>query len=159
TGEVDPQKPDPKKPNTKRPADKLLIHFKVTPDALPGPREVRIATPMGVSTVGQIVVVRDPIVREAATNDTMKTAQPVTLPATLCGAFEKREDVDYFKFQATAGQALTFHVRCQRLEDKIHDLQEHADPILTLRNSTGTVLAVNDNAFFADPLLHYKVPA
>jgi hypothetical protein len=50
---------------------------------------VRIATPQGVSTVGQIVVVRDPVVREAASNDTMKTAQAVTLPATLCGAFEK----------------------------------------------------------------------
>jgi hypothetical protein len=159
TGEPEPQHPDPKAPNGKRPTDKLRVKFKVTPDALPGPREVRIATPQGVSTVGQIVVVRDPIVREAANNDTMKTAQPVTLPATLCGAFEKKEDVDYFKFQATAGQALTFHVRCQRLEDKIHDLQEHADPILTLRNATGTVVAVNDNYFFADPLLHYKVPA
>jgi hypothetical protein len=159
TGEAEPQKPDPKAPNTKRPTDKLKVHFKVAADATPGPREVRIATPQGVSTVGQIVVVRDPVVREAANNDTMQTAQPVTLPATLCGAFEKKEDVDYFKFQAAAGQALTFHVRCQRLEDKIHDLQEHADPILTLRNSAGTILAVNDNAFFADPLLHYKVPA
>ena len=159
TGEAEPQKPDPKAPNTRRPTDKLKVHFNVAADATPGPREVRIATPQGVSTVGQIVVVRDPVVREAANNDTMQTAQPVTLPATLCGAFEKKEDVDYFRFQATAGQALTFHVRCQRLEDKIHDLQEHADPILTLRNSAGTILAVNDNAFFADPLLHYKVPA
>jgi hypothetical protein len=159
TGEPEPQTPDPKAPNRKRSTEKLKVKFTVTPDALPGPREVRIATPQGVSTVGQIVVVRDPIVREAANNDTMKTAQPVALPATLCGGFEKKEDVDYFKFQAIAGQALTFHVRCQRLEDKIHDLQEHADPILTLRNAAGTVLAVNDNYFFADPLLHYRVPA
>src|SRR5947209_9995435 len=114
TGAVDPQKPDPKNPNSKRPTDRLKVKFTVTPDATPGPREVRIATPLGVSTVGQIVVVRDPIVREAPNNDTMKTAQPVTLPATLCGAFEKKEDVDYFKFPAAAGQALTFHVRCQR---------------------------------------------
>jgi hypothetical protein len=158
-GEVAPETPDPKAPKGKSRADRLKVRFRVTADALPGPREVRVATPLGVSTVGQIVVVRDPIVREAANNDTPATAQPVTLPATLCGAFEKREDVDYFKFQAAAGQALTFHVRCQRLQDKIHDLQEHADPILTLRNAAGTVLAVNDNAFFADPLLHYKVPS
>ncbi|HEX3151739.1 MAG TPA: PPC domain-containing protein [Gemmataceae bacterium] len=157
TGEVDSRKLDPKTPNAKGPTDRLKVRFRVSPDALPGPREVRIAGSLGVSTVGQIVVVRDPIIREAANNDTMKTAQPVTLPATLCGAFEKKEDVDFFKFQASAGQALTFHVRCQRLEDKIHDLQEHADPILTLRNASGTVVAVNDNYFFADPLLHYKV--
>ena len=123
--EVDPQAPDPQAPKGTRDATKLQLRFKVAAAALPGPCEVRVATPLGVSTVGQIVVVRDPIVREAANNDTPTTAQPVTLPATLCGAFEKREDVDFFKFQAAAGQALTFHVRCQRLQDKIHDLQEH----------------------------------
>lgn len=158
-GEVVPAKPDPKAPKGRRPTSKVTVRFTVTPAATPGPREVRIATPLGVSTIGQIVVVRDPVVREAANNDTRSTAQPITLPATLCGAFEKAEDVDYFKFTATAGQSLTFHVRCQRLQDKIHDLQDHADPILTLRNAAGTVVAVNDNAFFADPLLHYKVPA
>src|SRR4051794_22162447 len=57
TGEPEPQKPDPKAPNTKRPTDRLQVKFKVAPDATPGPREVRIATPQGVSTVGQIVVV------------------------------------------------------------------------------------------------------
>src|SRR5262249_30249355 len=43
-----------------------------------------------------------------------------------------------------------------RLENKIHDLQEHADPILTLRDSSGGVLAANDNYFFGDPLLNYQ---
>jgi hypothetical protein len=136
-------------------ANLLKVRFKVAPDAMLGVRDVRIATPQGVSTLGQIVVVRDPVIREAANNDTMKTAQPIVLPATVCGAFEKPEDVDYFKFHARAGQGLTFHVQCQRLENRIHDLQEHADPILTLRNSAGTVLAANDNYYFGDPLLHY----
>ncbi|OWK39164.1 pre-peptidase [Fimbriiglobus ruber] len=145
------------KPTGKRAAaSKIKVRFTAAADALPGVREVRVATPHGVSTVGQLVVVTDPVIREAANNDTMKTAQPVTLPATLCGAFEKAEDVDVYKFKAAAGQAFTFHVRAQRLEDKIHDLQEHADPIVTLRNTAGTVLAVNDNFFFADPLLSYK---
>jgi hypothetical protein len=156
--EADP-KPDPKAPPKRRQTSKLHVRFNVAADALPGPREVRVATPVGISTVGQIVVVRDPIIREAANNDTLSTAQQVKLPATLCGAFEKAEDVDYFKFQVQANTALTFHVRCQRLEDRIHDLQEHADPILALRNSAGTVVAVNDNSFFADPLLHYKFAA
>ncbi|WP_020475432.1 pre-peptidase C-terminal domain-containing protein [Zavarzinella formosa] len=157
TGEIDPPKIDPKQPPAKAVgASKLKVRFKVTPEALPGVREVRIATPHGVSTVGQLVIVSDPVIREALSNDTMKTAQPVELPATLCGAFEKLEDVDFYKFKVKAGTALTFHVRSQRLQDKIHDLQEHSDPILTLRNEAGTVLAVNDNYFFADPLLHHK---
>src|SRR5690242_276587 len=60
-GEVDSPKPEKAKPQVGR----LKVRFKAAADAMLGPREVRIATPQGVSTVGQIVVVRDPIVREA----------------------------------------------------------------------------------------------
>ncbi len=137
----------------------LKVRFQVAADALLGERDVRVATPQGASTLGQIVVVRDPIVREAANNDTLQTAQSIALPATVCGAIEKPEDVDFYKFKVAAGTALTFHVRCQRLENRIHDLQVHADPILTLRNSVGTVLASNDNYYYGDPLLHYKFAA
>ncbi len=141
---------------TKRQVSALKVRFQAAADALPGVRDVRIATPQGASTLGQVVVVRDPIVREAANNDTLQTAQQVSLPATICGALEKREDVDFYQFKVAAGTALTFHVRCQRLENRIHDLQEHADPIITLRNAAGSVLASNDNYFFGDPLLHYR---
>ena len=146
------------KAKARTPSSKLKVRFTVTPNAMPGPREVRLATPRGVSTVAQVVVVKDPIIREAANNDSLQTAQAITLPATVCGAFEKAEDVDFYKFKVAANTALTFHVRCQRLQHKIHDLQELADPILTLRNSAGTVLAVNDNYFFGDPLLVYRFP-
>jgi hypothetical protein len=149
--------PKPMKPEAPKPqVSALKVRFQVAADALPGVRDVRLATPQGASTLGQIVVVRGPIVRERANNDTLQTAQPIALPATVCGAIEKREDVDFYKFRVAAGTALTFHVRCQRLENRIHDLQEHADPIITLRNATGSVLASNDNYFFGDPLLSYR---
>jgi hypothetical protein len=142
-----------------RQASRLKVRFEAAADAAPGVRDVRVATPLGASTLGQLVVVRDPVVREAANNDTLQMAQGITLPAAVCGAIEKREDVDYYKFKVAAGAALTFHVRCQRLQNRIHDLQEHADPILTLRNAVGTVLASNDNFFAGDPLLHYRFAA
>src|SRR5207244_3928281 len=44
------------------------------------------------------------------------------------------------------------------LQDKIHDLQKHAKPMLTLFDSDGRELAANDHFFFADPLLSYKIP-
>jgi hypothetical protein len=155
-GEVDP--PAALKPGEKRPnVNKLKVRFKVSSDAMPCVRDVRLATPLGASTLGQLVVVRDPIVRETTSNnDTMKTAQSIPIPATVCGAIEKREDVDYYKFHVAAGTSLTFHVRCHRLQNRIHDLQEMADPILTVRNSTGTVIASNDNTFAADPLLFHR---
>src|SRR6185436_10644272 len=98
----------------------------------------------------------DPVIVEAAANDKPEQAQVVQLPATLCGAIEKAEDIDYFKFHAEAGQSFTFHVRCGRLEDRIHDLQNHGDPILTIRNAAGGVVAMSDNYFFADPFLSQK---
>lgn len=152
TGELVPPKPEA----AKTPVTKLKVRFKVAPNAVLGVRDVRLATPQGASTLGQLVVVRDPVIREAANHGTMQTAQPITLPATVCGAFEKPEDVDYYKFTVAAGTALTFHVQSQRLQNKIHDLQEHSDPILTLKNSAGSVLAANDNYFAGDPLLHYR---
>jgi hypothetical protein len=155
TAEVDPPKPATPKPQV----PKLKVRFKTTADALLGVRDVRVATPQGASTLGQLVVVRDPIVREAPNHSTLKTAQPIALPATVCGAIEKPEDVDYYKFTVAAGTALTFHVWGQRLENRIHDLQEHVDPILTLRHDSGTILASNDNYFFGDPLLHYRFTA
>jgi hypothetical protein len=134
----------------------LKLRFTVAGDALPGVRDFRLITPQGASTVGQLVVARDPVVVEAAGNDTLEKAQAVSIPATLCGCFEKAEDVDFFKFRAAAGSQWTFHVRSMRLQDRIHDLQTHADPILSLRNASGTTLATNDNFFYGDPFLSYR---
>lgn len=161
TGEVVPpegaasQPPPEQKPNVPQ----IRLRFTVAADALPGVRGFRVITPQGPSTYGQLVVVREPIVTEAPNNNTRETAQAVTLPATLCGAIEGAEDVDCYRFTAGAGSAWTFHVQCGRLQDKIHDLQTHADPILTLRNASGGVLAASDNYFAADPLLHYHFAA
>lgn len=155
TGEVVP--PPPPKPGAKPgPVTKLEVRFTTAADALPGMRDVRLICARGASTLGQIVVTRDPIVIEAASNDTMKTAQPITLPAAVCGALETREDIDFYRFNVAAGTALTFHTYCHRLADRIHDLQIIADPILILRDAKGSILASNDNYYAADPLLHYK---
>jgi hypothetical protein len=132
---------------------KLKVKFTVDPDAMPGVRDVKMATPQGVSTVGQLVVVRDPVVYESGDNNTRDQANEVTLPATICGLVEKNEDVDYFKFTVEAGAELNFHCRCARLQDRIHDLQRHADPMITIRNAMGGTVAASDNYFFGDPFL------
>jgi hypothetical protein len=134
---------------------RIKIELSAAADALPGVREFRLATPQGLSTVGQLVVVRDPVVVETKGNDTQAKATPLPVPGVACGVIELAEDVDYFRFKAEAGQTLTFHVRSARCEDKIHDLQLHVDPLIAVKNSAGVVLAANDNFFFADPALSY----
>jgi hypothetical protein len=157
-GEVLPDEPKNvdagKKPST---TDKLKIRLSAAEDALPGIRDFRIATPHGISTVGQLLIVRDSVVLENARNDIPADAQEIELPAAICGAIEKNEDVDYFKFRAEAGQSIVFRVRAARLEDRIHDLQTHVDPILTLRTAAGMTLAAADNdEYYADPVLAWR---
>ena len=138
SGEViHPDLPKPKE-GEEKPAEPslttLTINFTATPDAQPGVRDFKVFTDRGVSTVGQIVITRDTVVWDDVKTDTMEGAKEFQVPATLTGVFEKAEDLDYFKFSATAGQRLVIHCRCMRLQDRIHDLQTHADPIVTVKN-------------------------
>jgi hypothetical protein len=135
-------------------ADALTVHFHADADSLPGVRDFRIATPHGASTVGQIVVTSDPVIAEIdGDNNSPETAQPIRLPAAVCGTIDQIEDRDYYKFHVEADQSLVFRVRGMLLEDRIHDLQNHLDPILTLRAPNGSTLAVADNDIAGDPLL------
>jgi hypothetical protein len=132
----------------------LTVRFHADADALPGVRDFRVATPHGASTVGQIVIVRDPVVTETdADNNSPEKAQPISIPAAVCGTIDRIEDCDYYKFHVEAGRSLVFRVRGMLLEDRIHDLQNHLDPILTLRGPNGSTIAVADNDIAGDPLL------
>lgn len=156
-GTVVPAKdaPKPGAQGSARSVESLNVEFRVDADALPGVRDVRIATPHGVSTVGQLVVVSDAVIYEKEDNDKRESAQPFEHPLTLCGRIEKAEDVDSFRFHADAGTRLRFHVMCMRLQNRVHDLQQHADPILTIRDSNGSVIASSDNRFSGDPLIDH----
>ncbi len=151
-------RPNPKRPLPKRPKraaglEALPVRFHAAGDAFPGIRDIRLAGPYGVSTVGQLLVVQDPVIAESRDNDSPEKAQLIKLPAALCGAIESIEDRDYYKFHVEASQSLVFRVRGMLLENRIHDLQNHLDPIITLRSSTGTTIAVGDNDISGDPLL------
>jgi hypothetical protein len=130
----------------------------VAQDAVLGVREFRLASSLGVSSTGQLVVVDEPVVTESSSNNTPAQAMPIATPCVVCGRIEAVEDVDCFRFHAEAGQVFTFEAVCARLQDKIHDLQKHADPLLTVFDAEGRELASNDDAYFADPLLTFAVP-
>lgn len=106
--------------------------------------------------MGLIVIGDEPERLEKEPNNTLEQAEEVTFPLTLNGRIQQGEDIDTYKFKVKAGETITFSVLCARLEDKIHDLQTHADPLLTLRDATGRELASNDDYYRADPLLHYR---
>ena len=135
----------------------VKLKVAVAADAALGVREFRVASLLGVSSVGQLVIVDEPVVPEAAANNTAAQAQTLQLPCVVAGRIEAIEDVDFFKFDAKEGDVLTFELFCARLQDKIHDLQKHAKPMLTLYDAEGRELAANDHFYFADPMLTFKV--
>jgi hypothetical protein len=152
----EPPKVDPKSPVPALASLKLKVT--VAADAHPGVREFRIATKHGISSLGQLVVVDSPVVVEQSGINTAEKAQAVPVPCVACGRVEAVENVDYYKFTAKAGQVLSFEVFCARIQDKIHDLQKHADPLVAVYDAAGKELAAGDDAFFADPVLTFAVP-
>ncbi len=143
--------PTPVPTNPNQPT--VTLRVTVAAEAEPGIHEYRIMTPRGVSSVGLFVVGEEPDVVEAEPNNAMDKAQLVMLPATVNGKIQAVEDVDVYKFKAEAGQTVAFHVLCGRLQDKMHDLQEHADPMIAIIDATGRELTSNDDCFKADPYL------
>lgn len=128
-------------------------------DAVPGIRDLRVLTPHGASTVGQIVVAREPIVAENPDNDTPEKARAVDLPAALCGAIEKGEDVDLWRVRLATAATVTFHVTSQRLQNRLHDMQSRVDPLVALRSPAGTTLGTSDNVLAGDPHLMVDLAA
>jgi len=133
----------------------IKLKLTVDADAALGVRELRLASPLGLSSVGQLLIVDAPVIQEAGNNNTLAQANPLPIPGVACGKIEVAEDVDYFKFRAEAGQTFSFEVWGARLEDKIHDLQKHLDPMITLFDAEGRELAASDDFYFADPQFSY----
>ncbi|MFO0966859.1 MAG: PPC domain-containing protein [Gemmataceae bacterium] len=156
--QIVPQKEPPATPPAKPVVKSVKLKVTVDKDAAPGVRDFRIATSLGVSSIGQLVIVSEPVVKEKNPNNVVAQAQPIALPCVVAGALEAKEDVDFYKFEAKAGETLTFELFCARLQDRIHDLQNHAKPMLTLYDDAGREVAANDTFFFADPMLSYTIP-
>ena len=159
-GEVIVKPPEAAPKGMKPPTGPVKARLTVAADAPLGPREIRVATPQGLSSVGLVVVVDSPVVTEAddKANDQPARAQTLSFPSTATGVIGKSEDVDWYAFEVAAGQRITFRVWGNRLENKIHDLQMHFDPILLLHDLQGRELAADDNHDFADPMLSYAFP-
>lgn len=160
TAEVVPAKnakpADPKGPPPV--VQSIRLKFTVTADAALGVREFRVASSVGLSSLGQLVIVDAPVVTELPGINLPEKAQSVPVPSVVSGRIETAENVDYYKLTAKAGQTLTFEVYCARIEDKIHDLQKHGDPLIAVFDESGKELAAADDGYFADPVLEFKAP-
>jgi hypothetical protein len=98
---------------------------------------------------------------EKEPNNTIATAQPVTLPTIVNGRVDKPGDWDVFRFQGHAGDTIVAEVYARRLDSPL-------DSVLKLTDGSGKQLAFNDdhedkgaglNTHYADSYITATLPA
>lgn len=152
---------DPKKQPNAQIAESVLVEVTVDPAAPPGDRELRVATPAGLSNPLRFQVGALPEVREeeaAGTDDA--TTPALDLPVLINGQIMPGE-VDRYRFRAKAGQRLVVRVQARRLIPFLADaVPGWFQATVALFDQGGREVAFNDDfRFDPDPVLLYEVPA
>src|SRR5712692_9151751 len=69
----------------------VKLKLTVAADSPLGVREFRLASSLGLSSIGQIVIVDEPVVQESGVNNTIDKANPITVPCVVAGRIEAVE--------------------------------------------------------------------
>jgi hypothetical protein len=126
-------------------AASLPVELNVSPNAVPGERQVRVVTPRGTSNAGRLWVGAFPEVNETEPNNTVAAPHKLEkLPITVNGQVNGGEDADYFLFQANAGDTYVFDLVSYRMSSAL-------DGYLSLYDARGKALQSTLEAFDRDP--------
>jgi hypothetical protein len=158
-------------------AETVTVRVTLAPNAEPGERELRLATPTGLSNplrfcVGKLVEYnkRDPKLgadpapqRPLRFNNEPKAVEPtemnITLPAIVNGQ-TLPGGVDRYHFQARKGMGLVVVVAARELIPYLADaVPGWFQAAVTLYDAKGHELEHADHyEFHPDPVLHYEIP-
>jgi WD40 repeat protein len=110
-----------------------------------------------------------PPVNENEPNDSPRTGQTVKLPATIHGAIGRAGDVDYYRFEAKAGQEVGVQVQpvagakletiLQLIDDDGRILTESTNGLLgyTCAKAGSYALGIRDREYRGDPGMKYQL--
>jgi hypothetical protein len=116
-------------------------------DAPPGIRQKRYGHGKTMTNAIAYDVGVLPAADETEDNDTIAEAQRIRPPRMVDGHIGRPGDVDVFKFKGRAGEEIVAEVIARRLGSPL-------DSLLRLKDSTGTVLAWNDDCEHKDGYLY-----
>jgi Bacterial pre-peptidase C-terminal domain len=140
--------------------DNTKVALTIAPDAEPGVRDIRVATPGGASNRYRFIVGALPEVNEVEPNTEPAQAQRLdTLPVVVNGQLAE-PDRDHYRFKLKAGETLVCSFLGRLLLPYIPDaVPGWIDGCLTLRDAAGAEVAwVDDTSLRPDPVLVYKAP-
>jgi hypothetical protein len=121
-------------------ADKITIDLT---HSAPGRIEVRAKTPAGSSNAMPFEVTELPQIVESESNNDIRTASAMTLPAEVSAHVDRPGDEDFFKFHLAYKQVVNLEVLAGRYGSPV-------TPLLQLRDSQGKVIESNDGTPEAD---------
>jgi hypothetical protein len=136
----------------------VTMKVTVAEDAVPGIRPFRIVTKGSLSTAAYLLITDAPSVDESEPNNTIAQAQTIEIPHTVNGRLDEEADTDIYKFQAHAGERVSFIIHAARLQKPVPyltELKSYSDITLTLRDAQNRELAVADDWLGEDPQLFY----
>ena len=141
-------------------AEMVLVEFAVAPDAAPGWRDLRLATPAGLTNPLNFYVGTLPELQEREPNDEAFVLPPADTPVVLNGQIFPG-DRDRFLVRAKAGQKLVMQVNARRLVPYLADaVPGWFQAVLTVYDAAGKEVAfADDYRFDPDPVLLYEIPA
>ncbi len=169
-------------------SETLAARISIAPDAEPGPYEVRVLTPQGLSnpllfTVGDLPEVAETEKVEVGGGslpNQVRILEPPTdmeiaLPVVVNGRIKPRAgspqqqsrqapftpgEADRYRFRLRQGEELVAQVSARELMPYLADaVPGWFQAVLTLFDPDGKEVAFNDDfRFNPDPLLHYKAP-
>jgi hypothetical protein len=100
----------PGMPKPRTPMDAVRIRVETSADTPPGRYPLRLLTPSGVSNALPLLITADAVASEpAGSHELPESAVPVpALPVTYSGRIDTRGESDFYVFDATAGETITF---------------------------------------------------
>lgn len=107
-------------------------------DTPAGTVKFAVKTPEGQSAELPFILDLFPALAEVEPNDSPRTAQKITLPVTVVGTISQAGSVDYYRFDADAGQEVGVQIVTAAVGSKF-------DPLLQLIDDTGGVVAESTN--------------
>lgn len=140
------------------PAERLAVETK---DRQPGTFAVTVRNQGQFSNRVRFALDTTPEITENEPNNTLETAQELTLPRVVNGRIDSARDQDVFRFHATAGTALVAEVFARRLSSPL-------DSVVTVLDQSGKTLVMNDDhvdkgaallTHHADSRASFTVPA
>jgi hypothetical protein len=118
--------------------ESLTVTVSIGATTAPGEYQMRVKNDGGESVAKPIIIDRFTSSPEAEPNNSPRTGQKVSLPLTIVGEIGRAGDLDWFRFEAKAGQEVGVQALTAALGSKL-------DPVLQLVDPDGEVVAETTN--------------